>query len=115
MTQENSEEIHLHGHLIDSLLMAKVLDKIIALKGDFDILEFVVGKTNVDPSDARILVKASSCDVLDHILDQVKKLGAEIQDDKDAVLEPAPKDKVFPDDFYSTTNHHTEIRFNGDW
>jgi len=113
--QECTEEIHLHGHLIDSLIMAKVLDKIIALKGDFDILEFIVGKTNNDPSDARILVKASEPGILNHILDEVKKLGAEIEGDVDAVLEPAPKDGVFPDNFYSTTNHDTSIRLDGTW
>jgi lysine-ketoglutarate reductase/saccharopine dehydrogenase-like protein (TIGR00300 family) len=113
--EECTEEIHLHGHLIDSLIMAKVLDKIITLKGDFDILEFAVGKTNNDPSDARILVKAGSRDVLDHVLDEVKKLGAEIEGELDVALEPAPKDNVFPDDFYSTTNHHTKIRLDGNW
>lgn len=115
LMQEYTEEIHLHGHLIDSLIMAKVLDKIIALKGDFDILEFVVGKTNNDPSDARILIKTDTSSTLDHILYEVKKLGAEIEGDVDALLEPAPKDMAFPDDFYSTTNHQTRIRIDGTW
>jgi len=115
MTQENSEEIHLHGHLIDSLIMAKVLDKIIALKGDFDILDFAVGKTNNDQSDARILIKADSHETLDLILDEIKKLGAEIEGDVDAMLEPAPKNGVFPEDFYSTTNHPTMLRLDGTW
>nr|MDO8108962.1 TIGR00300 family protein [Candidatus Sigynarchaeota archaeon] len=113
--QEFKEEIHLHGHLIDSLIMAKVLDKIVALKGDFDIIDFLVGKTNTDSSDARILVKAGSRLALDRILDEAKKLGAEIENDVDAELEVAPEDTVLPDKFYSTTNHPTMARVAGSW
>jgi len=33
----------------------------------------------------------------------------------DASLEPAPDDQVVPPNFYSTTNHPTEIRYESEW
>ena len=32
-----------------------------------------------------------------------------------AVTKPAPRDGVFPDDFYSTTNLETVVRLGGSW
>ncbi len=110
-----SKEVHLEGHLIDSLIMAKILDKIIEFGADFEILDFAIGKTNSDRSQARILIKASTGLVLDRVIESVKKLGAEHEAGGDAVLEPAPKDAVLPENFYSTTNHNTLILLNGTW
>jgi lysine-ketoglutarate reductase/saccharopine dehydrogenase-like protein (TIGR00300 family) len=41
--------------------------------------------------------------------------GANPADPDDARLEPAPADQVVPTGFYSTTNHPTEIRYDGEW
>ena len=35
--------------------------------------------------------------------------------ESDAVLKPAEKDHCVPDDFYSTTNHRTQVRVAGRW
>lgn len=37
---DHRDEVHLEGHLIDSLLMARMRDKIVELGGDFEILDF---------------------------------------------------------------------------
>ena len=50
------EEIELRGHIIDSLILPRVLDAIMDLKGNFQILQLDVGKTKTDESYAKILV-----------------------------------------------------------
>ena len=34
---------------------------------------------------------------------------------RDVQTKPAPRDGVLPDDFYSTTNLHTQVRMGGQW
>ncbi len=109
------EEVQLDGHLIDSLIMAEILDKVIELGGDFDILDFSIGKTNEDPSHARILIKAGTQATLDGIIETVKRLGAVQKAGVDVSLDPAPMDTVLPENFYSTTNHKTMIHLKDTW
>lgn len=42
--------LELEGHIIDSLLLAKVLDEILAAGGDYDIVDVVIGKARRDHS-----------------------------------------------------------------
>jgi lysine-ketoglutarate reductase/saccharopine dehydrogenase-like protein (TIGR00300 family) len=49
------------------------------------------------------------------LLDKLRDIGAVVADDTDAVVEPAPRDGVLPDDFYATTNLETEVRIGGRW
>ena len=46
----NSRTIELSGHVIDSLTLPKALDIIMDKGGDFDFLEFDVGKRKTDTS-----------------------------------------------------------------
>lgn len=110
-----TETVELHGHIIDSLTLPKVLDDILALEGQFEIQEVRVGHRRTDPSYARIRVQAPSGDALDQILLRLRQHGAEPVAEGDVHLEPAPADGVFPDGFYVTTNHQTTIRYRGDW
>jgi lysine-ketoglutarate reductase/saccharopine dehydrogenase-like protein (TIGR00300 family) len=110
-----STVVELTGHIIDSRTLPKVLDAIIEQGGDFDIEEFKVGRKNEDPSYARILIKAESQEALNMILDETRPLGAvEIHQDEIAT-EPSPKDGVFPDNFYSSTNLDTFVKIRGSW
>jgi len=52
------ETVVLSGHIIDSLILAKVLDRILMMGGTFDIEEISIGKKREDPSRARIVVRA---------------------------------------------------------
>jgi lysine-ketoglutarate reductase/saccharopine dehydrogenase-like protein (TIGR00300 family) len=45
----------------------------------------------------------------------VQRLGATILEDRDCEFKPAPRDGVFPLDFYSTTNLQTFVRARGEW
>ena len=54
-----SEEVQLAGHIIDSLLLPKVLDAIVTRGGSYDILDMKVGQRSSDPSTARIASSAA--------------------------------------------------------
>ncbi|MHC1580811.1 ornithine cyclodeaminase, nickel-pincer nucleotide-dependent [Methanopyrus sp.] len=109
------EVIELKGHIIDSLILSKVLDTIMEMGGDFEILEFEVGKRKTDPSYARILVKADDPDHLGEIITELRKYGAVPVESDEVRVEPAPDDGVCPRGFYTTTNHRTFVKFDGEW
>ncbi len=110
-----SEVVRVSGHIIDSLILPKILDEIMDQRGSFEILEMHVGKRQTDVSHARIRVDAPSTPHLQAILKRIARLGAVPQQASDVRLIRAPKDGVFPAAFYSTTNLPTEIRFRGKW
>jgi lysine-ketoglutarate reductase/saccharopine dehydrogenase-like protein (TIGR00300 family) len=109
------EIVEVKGHLIDSGIMTDVLDQIIKGKGSFEILEFIIGKTNEDFSTAKIRVQAGNLEDLRHILENLHENGCYILDSQDAEISAAEKDACVPDDFYSTTNHRTYVRLKGEW
>ena len=49
-----SETIEVTGHIVDSLLLAKILDSILDAGCDYEITDVAIGKTSLDPSRARI-------------------------------------------------------------
>jgi lysine-ketoglutarate reductase/saccharopine dehydrogenase-like protein (TIGR00300 family) len=109
------EDIKLEGHIIDSLLLPQVLDVILGLGGEYRILRFNMGMEKDDPSLAVLRVTAAGEAELDEILRALQQHGAELIEQTDAALERCPADSVFPEDFYSTTNLETFIRFEGRW
>lgn len=112
---EHAEEVLVEGHLIDSMILTRILDRIMELEGDFEIVEFKVGKRKHDYSRARLIVKGKSKEHLNEMLKELYRLGAVPVEAKDVELKPAPKDGVAPDGFYSTTNYPTEIFCQGSW
>ena len=54
------EQVELQGHIIDSLLLPKVLDEILTRGGSYVIKEFKIGQRQNDPSFARLEVRAPS-------------------------------------------------------
>ncbi len=115
MADKFEQEIEVKGHLIDSMILTRIFDSIMDLQGDFQVLEFTVGKKKGDPSYARLLVKGKSKEHLESLLEQVFRAGAQPVLVQETKLEPAPKDMVMPDDFYSTTNNATEVYHAGHW
>jgi lysine-ketoglutarate reductase/saccharopine dehydrogenase-like protein (TIGR00300 family) len=111
----NQREIRVEGHLIDSMILTRIWSRIMELGGDFETLEFKVGKHKTSHSYAKILVKGKSKTHIKDILDEIIPLGAIPFEVKEVVVVPAPADKVFPDNFYSTTNNPTQIYYNKKW
>lgn len=109
------ETVVLTGHIIDSLILAKVLDTILMMGGSFDLEEVLIGKTRNEPSRARIVVRAPSGTLLADILQAIQPHGASVDRELDCQCKAAPADGVFPDDFYATTHLPTQVRLAGQW
>ncbi len=110
-----SQEIEVSGHLIDSSILTKIFDKIMDLHGEFQVEEINIGKKKKDPSYARLLVTGKNQKHLDEILETIHREGAVSKIQKEILLKKSPKDMVMPDDFYSTTNNHTQVFHNEKW
>jgi lysine-ketoglutarate reductase/saccharopine dehydrogenase-like protein (TIGR00300 family) len=116
LTQKKfKQEIEVKGHLIDSMILTRIFDKIMDLKGDFQVLEFSVGKKKKDSSYARLLIQGNDRDHLHQILESVYREGAQPVSVQEVMLEPADEDMVMVDNFYSTTNNATQIYYDGSW
>ncbi len=109
------ETVVLKGHIIDSLILAKVLDTIVMMGGTFDLKEVQIGTTREEPSRAKIVVRATSSGLLAEILQAIQPHGASVERESDCMLEPAPADGLFPETFYATTHLPTQIRLQGRW
>jgi len=109
------EIVELRGHLIDSLILPKVLDAIMAHGAHFEIQQVEVGVRPQDPSFARILITHSDPRKLETVLRVVARQGAEPVERREASLKPAPRDGVLPPDFYATTNLETAIYLDKRW
>jgi lysine-ketoglutarate reductase/saccharopine dehydrogenase-like protein (TIGR00300 family) len=109
----SSETIELRGHIIDSLILPKVLDQILTSGGNFKITEINIGRKRADQSFARIEVSAETGEALDELILRLRQQGAEVVERANAQVASAPADGVFPPDFYVTTNQQTFVRFDG--
>jgi lysine-ketoglutarate reductase/saccharopine dehydrogenase-like protein (TIGR00300 family) len=109
--------VQISGHIIDSLILPKVLDLIVGLGAEFEILDIQIGHRRSDRSHARIKVEASSPDLLDAVLAKIREHGAlpEQVEEESLQLEAAPLDGVFPERFYATTNLETWVRLEQQW
>src|SRR5882672_6191442 len=110
-----SEQIELRGHIIDSLILPKVLDEILTYGGVFTIREIKIGKQRHDASYACIDVFGPSPEIVDDIVRRLRQHGAEVVEQTHVQLTPAPADGVFPADFYVTTNQQTFVHLAGKW
>ena len=118
MTQKSIEHldvVELRGHIIDSLLLPKVLDVITELGGSYRIQDITIGQTRQDQSLAVIEIRAATEHTLQAILKQVSDHGAVSLNTQDCHLVSADLTGTFPDGFYSTTNQRTQIRLDHEW
>ena len=110
------EEVEVHGHIIDSLILPKILDCILNNGGTFRIKRIAIGQSRHDPSHALVEVRA----------ERPAGAGADPGPDRrprgragrprqDCRLEAADIEGAFPEGFYSTTNQRTEVRLAGQW
>ena len=110
-----SQVIEVRGHLIDSLILTKIFDEIMDVKGEFEVQEINIGKKKNDQSYARLLVQGKNQKHLDEILDLVYREGATAKSQKVVVLKSASKNMLMPENFYSTTNNNTQIFYKNRW
>lgn len=110
-----TEIIEAEGHLIDSHIMERIFDTVVEYHGRFEVEKFHIGRTNSEASQLRMRVETPTQGQMDQLLSQLLGLGCVPVDAGDAVLETAKSDKCAPEDFYSTTNHRTMVRIDGQW
>jgi lysine-ketoglutarate reductase/saccharopine dehydrogenase-like protein (TIGR00300 family) len=110
-----AEIVEARGHLIDSGDLQAILTTIVEHGAGYEIQHFDVGRTNEDVSLLTIKVNAGDRASLDHLLEKLSPFGCYVRSLPDAVLRPVDIDGAAPDDFYSTTNHRTEVRLSGQW
>jgi len=109
------EVVEVEGHILDSLILAKVLDVIVNSGGEYRMLDVDIGRTNEDRSRARFEVRARDSSALSALLDDLQVYGVNRVDSEDAATAATDKDGVFPSGFYSTTNLPTSVRVAGEW
>jgi len=109
------EEVEVRGHIIDSLILPKVLDSITTAGGSFRIKNITIGHDRKDPSYAAIEVRAVDDSALAEILAQIADHGATPTSGGDCRLVNADINGAFPEGFYSSTNQRTEVRIGDQW
>lgn len=109
------ETFTLEGHIVDSLILAKVLDLVLDSGSDYRLIEVAIGRGSADPSRAVVEVTAPDHATLVALTEQLRVQGANPADGGDAATERAPADGVAPTGFCATTNLVTEVRVGGRW
>jgi Uncharacterized conserved protein len=110
--KKHSKEVEVSGHLIDSMILTKVFDKIMNRSGEFEILELKVGIKKKDSSYVKLLVTGKDAKHLQEITDDIHREGAIPVKENPIKLLKAAKNMVMPDNFYSTTNNETWVLHN---
>ncbi|HWQ56084.1 MAG TPA: TIGR00300 family protein [Bryobacteraceae bacterium] len=109
------EVVEAEGHLIDSHVMESIFDKVVEHNGRFEVEQFRIGRTNSEASYLRLRVEAPSAEAMERLLEQLVGLGCTPVEAGDALLRTVECDRCAPEDFYSTTNHRTQVRHGGQW
>jgi len=109
------EVVEAEGHLIDSHVMENIFDTVVEHHGRFEVEQFRIGRTNTEASYLRLKVEAPTAEQMGHLLQALLELGCGPVDAGDAVLRAVERDCCAPEDFYSTTNHHTLVRHHQKW
>jgi len=103
------------GHIIDSGIFASILNLIVEEGGGYEIVSFEVGRTHQNTSHLEIDLVCDTKEKLENITKKLIQKGCYEKSAGEALLKTAPKNATVPEDFYSTTNHRTEVYMNRQW
>src|SRR5438270_4035779 len=95
----NVEEVEIHGHIIDSLILPKILDEILTHGGSYVLKDIRVGQRQTDASFARIEVRAATAEILQEILNAIHDHGAVPVSAHECQMVEADMDGAFPEGF----------------
>ena len=109
------ETVDAQGHLIDSGDLQAILTTVVEHGASYEILHFDVGRTNADASRLSLRVATDTRESLDHLLATLSNFGCYVEGAPDALLRVNDIGGAAPLDFYSTTNHKTQILLGGVW
>ena len=110
-----NETLEVSGHLMDTGLLARVLDDVLGYGGDYRIARLDLGRAHDDESQALIEVSAEDDESLQRLLMRLQTHGVNQVDPGETLLRTVERDGVFPEDFYSTTNLETVVRLGAGW
>jgi len=111
---ERDAHLMVTGHLIDSGLLSRCLNLIIENGARYDMKHFEVGRRVEDTSSAHFTIHAAD-ERIDRIVSELVSLGCRLEGDDPVITKPSEADTTVPDDFYSTTNHRSEVRLKTGW
>jgi lysine-ketoglutarate reductase/saccharopine dehydrogenase-like protein (TIGR00300 family) len=111
----STETIQAEGHLIDSGYLQAILTTIVEHGADYEILMLEVGRTNEDQTRLAMKVSDQTTEGLEHLLAKLSTFGCYVHGTPDALIRENDIAGAAPEDFYSTTNHRTEVRLGGQW
>ncbi|MEA1911292.1 MAG: TIGR00300 family protein, partial [Spirochaetota bacterium] len=103
------------GHLIDSGIMTEIFNTIMNEGADYEVISFDIGKMKSEKSKMELLLRCKDSAELETISSRLTSLGAYEKGAIESVFKPASKDSNVPENFYSTSNHRTEILIDGEW
>ncbi len=110
-----SETVDAEGHLIDSGDLQAILTTIVGQGASYEILQFDMGRTNASPSRLSLRLSTGTQEALDHLLATLSTYGCYVKDAPDAMVRVNDIAGAAPPDFYSTTNHLTQVLLGGAW
>ncbi len=103
------------GHLVDSGILPKILNVIIQEGAEYRIVAFKIGQTNLQPSHLEFELLCDSDEQLFSLTKKLVQLGCYEKTLSEGLIRRSEIDGAVPDDFYSTTNHRTEVYLDGRW
>src|SRR5437660_5812776 len=103
------EVVESEGHLIDSHIMEQIFDKVVESNGRFEVEQFRIGRTNSEPSYLRLRLETPTRGEMEHLIAQLLPIGCSPADTAAVTVALVERDKCAPEDFYSTSNHHTFV------
>jgi lysine-ketoglutarate reductase/saccharopine dehydrogenase-like protein (TIGR00300 family) len=110
-----TELVEVSGHIIDSLILAKILDLILDSGADYRVVDVEIGRANQDPSRATIEISSLHRATLNSLVEQLQVHGANRVSHRPATLQPAEQDGVLPAGFYASTNLATRVLTEDGW
>ncbi|HEY0560011.1 MAG: bifunctional protein conserved domain protein [Mycobacterium sp.] len=110
-----SEQVMITGHLLDTGVLADVLDDVYDYGGWYVVDAVHAGRTHDDESHALLTVSAESEAALVPLLMRIQRHGVNTVQPGELVVREADCDGAFPADFYATTNLETVVHLDGGW
>lgn len=105
--------VELKGHVIDSLTLSKVIDRVQQLGGDYRLNDIRVGSVKKDVSSLNLTLLAPDAATMSRLMEAVLPYGA-VAEETDAELVTCEQDGVLPDEAYEIRLPRT-IRQGGQW
>ncbi|MBN9418026.1 MAG: hypothetical protein J0I12_21435 [Candidatus Eremiobacteraeota bacterium] len=107
--------LELHGHLIDSLILAKVIDRIQLSGYNYVLADLRVGARKQDISTAQIQVWAPSSEDLEALIQELKVHGVHLVANEEAEFVPVAQAGEVPEGAYTRHLPSTEVLYKGQW